>query len=139
MERGYGSARTTGRSERSHEIPLRFTSSSAFPSSCRGSGACSRHQDEIMEPGRGDRRGCRYRSYRVKFASDSVLWRNRRFLRHMVPAAVEEEDSEAPESSDPLAAVTTEPQDAGRQPAADAPPAPRRSARTRKPRVHFSN
>lgn len=26
----------------------------------------------------------RYRSYRIKFASGSVLWRNRRFLRPMV-------------------------------------------------------
>jgi hypothetical protein len=39
----------------------------------------------------------RYRSYRVKFASGCVLWRNRRFLRPMVPAAAEEEDSAAPE------------------------------------------
>jgi hypothetical protein len=28
----------------------------------------------------------RYHAYRVKFASDSVMWRNRRFLRYLVNA-----------------------------------------------------
>jgi hypothetical protein len=33
----------------------------------------------------------RYRAYRVKFASGSVLWRNRRFLRRLVNAEESEE------------------------------------------------
>ncbi|EFX62905.1 hypothetical protein DAPPUDRAFT_119745 [Daphnia pulex] len=39
----------------------------------------------------------RYRSYRIKFASGSVLWRNRRFLRLLVPAtSAEEAESTSP-------------------------------------------
>jgi hypothetical protein len=83
----------------------------------------------------------RYRSYRVKFASGSVLWRNRRFLRLMVPSTAEEEGGTEPEStetSDQHAAATMDRPEDGRQPAAAIPPAPRRSARQRKPRVMFS-
>lgn len=86
----------------------------------------------------------RYRSYRVKFASGSVLWRNRRFLRPMVLAAAEGEDRAAPtasetsETGDQHAEEVTDQPDNGRQPVADTSPAPRRSARTRRPRVHFS-
>jgi hypothetical protein len=83
----------------------------------------------------------RYRSYRVKFASGSVLWRNRRFIRLMVPSTAEEEGGAEPEStetSDQHAATTMDRPEDGRQPAATTPPAPRRSARQRKPRVMFS-
>ena len=43
----------------------------------------------------------RYRSYRVKFASGSVLWRNRRFLRPLIP--VEEEPTATIDQTDPSA------------------------------------
>jgi hypothetical protein len=83
----------------------------------------------------------RYRSYRVKFASGSVLWRNRRFLRLMVPSTAEEEDGAEPEStetSDQNAAAAMDRPEDGLQPEAAIPPAPRRSASQRKPRVMFS-
>jgi hypothetical protein len=45
----------------------------------------------------------RYRSYRVKFASGSVLWRNRRFIRPMVPAGNGEKRAEdSPSDNGPM-------------------------------------
>ncbi len=75
----------------------------------------------------------RYRPNRVKFVSGSVLWRNRWFLRPMVPATAEEEDGAAPGSpdwGDHHATGVTDPPDIIRKPAADTTPALYRSAQT---------
>jgi hypothetical protein len=82
-----------------------------------------------------------YRSYRIKFASGSVLWRNRRFLRLMVPAPIENESSEKSGSSaaevQEATADAEEPEK--EQPKREVPPAVlRRSTRARKPCVKFS-
>lgn len=82
-----------------------------------------------------------YRSYRIKFASGSVLWRNRRFIRLMVPAATESGSSEESTSPTPEAHDTkADAEMPGKeQPQLDPPPVVlRRSTRTRKPRVTFS-
>jgi hypothetical protein len=82
----------------------------------------------------------RYRSYRIKFASGSVLWRNRRFLRVLVPAtSTEEAESCHPIGEAGVAAgdpdgKTTEQQSLS----APSTTAPRRCTRVRKPRVIIS-
>ena len=83
----------------------------------------------------------RYRSYRVKFASGSVLWRNRRFLRPLIP--VEEEttatiDQTVPsaDGSAPTVGVIIVPPISTRQPPiVPALEGPRRGTRVRKQRV----
>jgi hypothetical protein len=90
----------------------------------------------------------RYRSYRVKFASGSVLWRNRRFLRPMIAATPADEDGTDDGGNRGTDASTADPDgkesdsvsidhsrpgeitDSGQ-------PAPRRSGRIPKRRVMF--
>ena len=94
----------------------------------------------------------RYRLYRIKFASGSVLWRNRRFLRPMVAAPSEEAgdaekhagvDGEGDLGSEPGADGDGGPGSKENRPTsrpcppAD-PPALRRSSRMRKPRTIIS-
>lgn len=83
----------------------------------------------------------KYRSYRIKLANGSVLRQNRRFLRLMVPTAVERGSSAAPIPSaaeDHVAAAETDVPENERLPMATPPETLRRSDRTRKPRVTFS-
>jgi transposase InsO family protein len=86
----------------------------------------------------------KYRSYRVKFASGSVLWRNRRHLRPMIT------DNEPTPSPASTATETNNDGDIGDDPVlgpdtvrqqADppAPVIPRRSGRIRKPNVRFAD
>jgi hypothetical protein len=77
----------------------------------------------------------RYRAYRVKFASGSVLWRNRRFLRRFVEIDDGEETQESQKSnsaeiSTPVPTETTTPH--------TIPPVPRRGERYRKPKIIVS-
>ena len=77
----------------------------------------------------------RYRAYRVKFASGSVLWRNRRFLRRLVEIDDGEETHESQklnsgEISTPVPTETTTPH--------AIPPVPRRGERYRKPKIFVS-
>jgi hypothetical protein len=83
----------------------------------------------------------RYRSYRIKFASGSVLWRNRRFLRPLVPA--EEETTativrinpSADGSAPTVADVIVPPASTQQPPIVPAPDGPRRGTSVRKQRV----
>jgi hypothetical protein len=86
----------------------------------------------------------KYRSYRVKFASGSVLWRNRRHLRPMItdneptppPASTDNETNNDGDIGDDPALGP----DAARQQAdPPAPIIPRRSGRIRKPNVRFAD
>ncbi|XP_032796136.2 uncharacterized protein LOC116932471 [Daphnia magna] len=85
----------------------------------------------------------KYRSYRVKFASGSVLWRNRRHLRPLIT------DNEPAPPPSGTAYKTDNDGDIGDDPAPDpdaahqqavppAPSIPRRSGRIHKPNVRFT-
>jgi hypothetical protein len=83
----------------------------------------------------------KYRSYWVKFASSSVLWRNRRFLRLMVPTKIESGSCDTSTSLpvDVHNAKADAEVPGKEQPRIDALPAIlHRSTRTRNPRVMFS-
>jgi hypothetical protein len=83
----------------------------------------------------------RYRSYRIKFASGSVLWRNRRFLRLLVPAtSAEEAESTSPGGVEDEAAGGDLDSTIVGQRTLPAPSVatPRRSTRARKPRAIIS-
>jgi hypothetical protein len=94
----------------------------------------------------------RYRAYRVKFASGSVLWRNRRFLRRLVNAEESEEkdaDQALTDKSDGKDGAQTDTEEPGN----DSPstctgqtraapraglPTPRRNGRCRTPKLIVS-
>jgi hypothetical protein len=94
----------------------------------------------------------RYRAYRVKFASGSVLWRNRRFLRRLVNAEESEErdaDQALTDESDGKDGAQTDTEEPGN----DSPstctgqtraapraglPTPRRNGRCRTPKLIVS-
>ena len=94
----------------------------------------------------------RYRLYRIKFASGSVLWRNRRFLRPMVAVPSEEAgDADEHPGVDGDGDLGSEPGGDGdgglgneenrptsRPCPPEDPPAVRRSSRMRKPRTIIS-
>ena len=83
----------------------------------------------------------RYRSYRVKFASGSVLWRNRRFLRPLIPveeeptATIDQTDPSADGSAPTVGDVIVPPESTRQPPIVPAPDGLRRGTRVRKQRV----
>jgi hypothetical protein len=77
----------------------------------------------------------RYRAYRVKFASGSVLWRNRRFLRRLVEIDEGEETQESQESN---SAEKSTPASTEKTTPHTIPPVPRRGERYRKPKIIVS-
>ena len=84
----------------------------------------------------------RYRSYRVKFSSGSVLWRNRRFIRPMVPAEDGEKRAEVSPSDDgPMCEESGDviiPGSIQRRPTDPSPEGPRRGIRIRKKKIIVS-
>ncbi len=66
----------------------------------------------------------RYRAYRVKFASGSVVWRNRRFLRRLVNAEQREgrdADHALADGSDGKDGTPSDTEDSGKEARARAP------------------
>jgi hypothetical protein len=85
----------------------------------------------------------RYRSYRVKFASGSVLWRNRRFIRPMVPAGEGEKRAEpdSPSENGPMCEESGDviiPEPIQRHLTDPSPEGPRRGTRIRKKKIIVS-
>jgi hypothetical protein len=94
MERRHGRAGASGGSRCEHKIPLRSMIALAAIVTCCCTSMRPRSENEVMEPQRSIVAVGKYRSYREKFASGSVLWRNRQFLRLMVSTKIESGSSD---------------------------------------------